>query len=88
LSRLANGLTDDEQVFRGKRRRNEKFGYEGMRKLVRDLMRRAGLTGHNLRDTFATLVTDESGDLTLTMQLIRDKVPGVASRLYRRGTAR
>ncbi len=87
LSRLADGLADDEQVFRGKRGRNEKFGYEGMRKLVRDLMRRAGLTGftgHNLRDTFATLVTEESGDLTLAMQLIRDKVPGVASRYVKR----
>ena len=87
LSRLANGLADDEQVFWGKRGRNEKFGYEGMRKLVRDLMARAGLTGftgHNLRDTFATLVTEESGDLTLAMQLIRDKVPGVASRYVMR----
>jgi integrase len=58
-----------------------------MRKLVRDLMRRAGLsgfTGHNLRDTFATLVTEESGDLTLAMQLIRDKVPGVALRYVQR----
>ena len=87
LSRLADGLADDEQVFRGKRGRNEKFGYEGMRKLVRDLMGRAGLsgfTGHNLRDTFATLVTEESGDLTLAMQLIRDKVPGVALRYVQR----
>ncbi len=44
-------------------------------------MARAGLTGftcHNLRDTFATLVTKESRDLTLGMALIRDKVPGVA----------
>ena len=41
-------------------------------------------TGHNLRDTFATLVTEESGDLTLAMQLIRDKVPGVASRYVKR----
>jgi len=50
-------------------------------------MERAGLTGftgHNLRDTFATLVTEESGDLTLAMQLIRDKVPGVASRYVKR----
>ena len=50
-------------------------------------MARAGLTGftgHNLRDTFATLVTEESGDLTLAMQLIRDRVPGVASRYVKR----
>ncbi len=36
-----------------------------MRKPVRGLVDRAGLsgfTGHNLRDTFATLVTKESGD--------------------------
>ena len=37
-----------------------------------------GFTGHNLRHTFAAMVTEESGDLTLAMQLIRDKVPGVA----------
>ena len=58
-----------------------------MRKLVQDLMERAGLTGftgHNLRDTFATLVTEESGDLTLAMQLIRDKVSRVASRYVKR----
>jgi len=87
LSRLADGLADDDQVFRGTRGRNEKFGYEGMRKLVRGLMQRAGLsgfTGHNLRDTFATLVTAESGSLTLPMQLIRDKVPGVALRYVHR----
>jgi len=80
---MAYGQADDEWVFRGERVRDERFGYEGMRKLVRGLMERAGLTGftcHNLRDTFATLVTKESGDLTLGMALIRDKVPGVASR--------
>ena len=58
-----------------------------MRKLVRGLMWRAGLngfTGHNLRDTFATLVTEDSGDLTLSMQLLRDRVPGVASRYVKR----
>ena len=37
-----------------------------------------GFTGHNLRHTFATIVTEESGDLTVAMQLIRDKVPGGA----------
>ncbi len=87
LSRLADGLADDEQVFRGKRGRNEKFGYEGMRKLVRDLMARAGLTGftgHNLRATFATLVNRKAGDLTVSMALIRDKVPGVAPRYVTR----
>ena len=37
-----------------------------------------GFTGYNLRHTFAAIVTEESGDLTVAMQLIRDKVPGVA----------
>ena len=37
-----------------------------------------GFTGHNLRHTFATIVTEESGDLTVATQLIRDQVPGVA----------
>ena len=81
LSRMAVGLADEQWIFRGERGRDERFGYEGMRKLVRGLMERAGLTGftcHNLRDTFATLVTRDSGDLTLGMALIRDKVPGVA----------
>ena len=41
-------------------------------------------SGHNLRDTLATLVSEESGDLTLAMQLIRDKVPGVALRYVQR----
>lgn len=80
---MADGLNDEQQVFRGERSRDDRFGYEGMRKLVRGLMERAGLTGftcHNLRDTFATWVTKESGDLTLEVALIRDKVPGVAPR--------
>ena len=62
---------------RGVRGRDERFTYEGMRGLVRGLMEGAGLsgfTGHNLRDTFVTLVTEQSGDLTLAMQLVRDKV--------------
>ena len=37
-----------------------------------------GFTGHNLRDTFATLVDRKAVDLTVSMALIRDKVPGVA----------
>ena len=43
-----------------------------------------GFTGYNLRHTFATIVTEESGDLTVAMQLIRDKVPGVAFRYVKR----
>ena len=87
LRQMADGLADDDRVFRGERGRDERLGYEGMRKLVRGLMERGGLaryTGHNLRDTFATLVTKESGDQTLAMALIRDKIPGVASRYVAR----
>ena len=43
-----------------------------------------GFRGHNLRNTFATLVERASGDLTIAMALIRDKVPGVASRYVTR----
>ena len=87
IDELAVGLADDDWILRSERGRNERFGYDGMRKLVRGLMRRAalsGFTGHNLRGTFATLVTEESGDLTLAMQLIRDRVPGVAFRYVKR----
>ena len=55
--------------------------------MVKRLLARAGLTGftgHNLRDTFATLVERKAGDLTVSMALIRDKVPGVASRYVTR----
>jgi hypothetical protein len=37
-----------------------------------------------MRDTFATLVERKAGDLTVSMALIRDKVPGVASRYVTR----
>ena len=60
---------------------------EYLEALQREARLAAGLscfTGHNPRDTFATLVTEESGDLTLAMQLIRDKVPGVALRYVQR----
>ena len=55
--------------------------------MVKRLLAQAGLTGftgHNLRDTFATLVERKAGDLTVSMALIRDKVPGVASRYVTR----
>jgi integrase len=41
----------------------------------------SGFTGHNLRDTFATLVTEHSDYENLALQLMRDRVPGVG-RLY------
>ena len=65
----------------------ERFGSDGMRRMEKRLLARAGLTGftgHNLRDTFATLVERKAGDLTVSMALIRDKVPGVASRYVTR----
>jgi integrase len=77
---LAEGLDDDAQVIQGKRGRDERFGSTGMSNLVNSVFARAGLTGftgHNLRDTFATLVTEQSDSIT-AMKLMRDKVPGVA----------
>ena len=84
---LIDDLEDDEQVIGSVRGRRERFGSDGMRALVKRLLARAGLTGftgHNMRDTFATLVERDTGDLTISMALIRDKVPGVASRYVTR----
>ena len=87
LRSLETGLDDDEQVIGSVRGRHERFGSNGMRAMVKRLLSGGGLTGftgHNLRDTFATLVERKSGDLTVSMALIRDKVPGVASRYVTR----
>jgi len=84
---LIDDLEDDEQVIGSMRGRSERFGSDGMRVMVKRLLAEAGLngfTGHNLRDTFATLVERKAGDLTVSMALIRDKVPGVASRYVTR----
>ena len=84
---LIDDLEDDEQVIGSVRGRSERFGSDGMRVMVKRLLAEAGLTGftgHNLRDTFATLVERKAGDLTVSMALIRDKVPGVASRYVTR----
>jgi len=84
---LIDDLEDDEQVIGSVRGRSERFGSDGMRVMVKRLLAGAGLTGftgHNLRDTFATLVERKAGDLTVSMALIRDKVPGVASRYVTR----
>ena len=35
IDELAAGLADDDWILRSKRGRNERFGYDGMRKLVR-----------------------------------------------------
>ena len=59
LRGLAQVLDDDAQVIQEKRGRDERFGSTGMSNLVNGAFARAGLTGptgHNLRDTFATLV--------------------------------
>ena len=87
LRTLISEMEDDEQVIGSVRGRAERFGSDGMRRMVKGLLARAGLTGftgHNLRDTFATLVERKAGDLTVSMALIRDKVPGVASRYVTR----
>ena len=80
LRGLSEGLDDDAQVIQGRRGRDERFGSTGMSNLVNGAFARAGLTGftgHNLRDTFATLVTEQSDSIT-AMKLMRDRVPGVA----------
>ena len=80
LRGLAQVLDDDAQVIQEKRGRDERFGSTGMSNLVNGAFARAGLTGftgHNLRDTFATLVTEQSDSVT-AMKLMRDRVPGVA----------
>ena len=87
LRTLISEMEDDEQVIGSVRGRQERFGSDGMRRMVKGLLARAdltGFTGHNLRDTFATLVERKAGDLTVSMALIRDKVPGVASRYVTR----
>ena len=80
LRGLSEGLDDDAQVIQGKRGRDERFGSTGMANLVNRAFARAGLsgfTGHNLRDTFATLVAKRS-NRDIALMLIRDSVPGVA----------
>jgi integrase len=86
LELLAPGLEDNEPVMRARRRRGGRYpalGSQGMEDLVNYLYTRAGLSGydpHDLRRTFATQVTERSGDELLGMRLIRDRVPGVALR--------
>jgi integrase len=51
--------------------------------LIGRLLARAGIkgfTGHDLRRTFATLVTTASHDEFLAMRLMRDRVPGLGDR--------
>ena len=63
-------------TYRGKR---ELLGKDGISQLVSRLYRRAkitGMTGHDLRRSFATLLRFASGDELLATRLIRDKAPG------------
>ena len=87
LLSLIDDLEDDEQVIGSVRGRHERLGSGGMRVMVKRLLAQAGLTGftgHNLRATFATVVNRKARDLTISMGLIRDKVPGVAPRYVTR----
>lgn len=86
LRQLAEGLKPGDHLFVSQVARNgEKrpLGEDGMSQLVGRLFRRAGIngfTGHDLRRTFATLVTVASKDELLAMRLIRDSVPGLSNR--------
>ncbi|MFC1968216.1 tyrosine-type recombinase/integrase [Chloroflexota bacterium] len=86
LKDLARGLEPGENVLlsqRLRRGRREPLGEDGMAQLISRLYARAGITGrtgHDLRRTFATMVTAASGDEFLAMRLIRDKIPGQSDR--------
>ena len=54
--------------------------------MIDRLFQRAGIQGfkgHDLRRTFATLVTKTSSDEYLAMRLLRDSVPGLSNRYIR-----
>ncbi len=54
--------------------------------MINRLYQKAGIVGfkgHDLRRTFATLVTANSGDEFLAMRLLRDNVPGLSNRYIR-----
>ncbi len=86
LREMSEGRQPEEAVILGHMiggGRRQPMGEDGMRKLVKRLYARAGIermTGHDLRRTFTTLVTESSGDEFLAMRLIRDKVPGLSDR--------
>jgi len=82
LQELVRGLSPSEYVFvsqriyRGKR---GPLGEDGMSQLINRLYVRAGITGvtgHDLRRSFATLVTAASNAEFLAMRLLRGKIPG------------
>lgn len=86
LRTLAEGREPTERLLlsdktRGGRR--QPLGEDGMSQLVGRLYARAGIegmTGHDLRGSFATLVRKSSGDDFLAMRLLRDKIPGIGER--------
>jgi len=86
LKQMAAGLAPGDHLFVSRFARQGKkrpLGEDGMSQLVERLFKRAGIegfTGHDLRRTFATMVTVASKDELLAMRLIRDAVPGVGSR--------
>jgi|GEM_PF-4891575 len=86
LKQMAAGLAPGEHLFVSRRARHGKkqpLGEDGMSQLVDRLFQRAGIegiTGHDLRRTFATMVTVAGKDELLAMRLLRDAVPGVGSR--------
>jgi integrase len=81
LKTLSVGLEPADRVVKGRSR--DELLEKGMRKMIDQLLARAGIegiTGHDLRRTFSTLVSETSGDEMLAMRLIRDRVPHLNSR--------
>jgi hypothetical protein len=89
LREMARDLTPDDFLFVALQTRHghrAPLGEDGMSQLIGRLLARAGIkgfTGHDLRRTFATLVTTASHDEFLAMRLIRDRVPGLGDRYIR-----
>jgi integrase len=86
LREMARDLAPDDFLFVARQKRHGRrapLGEDGMSQLIARLFARAGIigfTGHDLRRTFATLVTTASHDEFLAMRLIRDRVPGLGQR--------
>jgi integrase len=86
LKELAQEFNDNEQIIVSKKSHYGKrraLGEDGIAQLVARLYARAaisGMTGHELRKSFATLVTAASRDEFIAMRLLRDKIPGQSDR--------
>ena len=89
LREMARDLAPNDFLFVARQTRHghrAPLGEDGMSQLIGRLLARAGIkgfTGHDLRRTFATLVTAASHDEFLAMRLIRDRVPGLGDRNIR-----